>query len=226
MTVVLCAFSFFLKMNIPWGRVCKSAQPPTVFCLPWLFMCVLNACQPTPHEHTPHPPPRSSLPQQTPPFSRCCVFSGNLVMVIEFQIIAMSYVCTICRHVWHAELTGQHTLPGHRTHTSTPATHTHTLQKHIQMQTQHSHRTHMTPAACFSYLRCSPSSSLSLFVPFSLPLSPFVPSSHFHFPLSDHVGVSVCVFVFWVCVWVFLTILFFFFGSLCLFLRWICFRFS
>lgn len=188
MSVVLCTVCFFLKMNIPWGRVCKSAQPPTVFCLPWLFMCVLNACQPTPHEHTPHPPPRSSLPQQTPPFSRCCVFSGNLVMVIEFQIIAMSYVCTICRHVWHAELTGQHTQPGHHTHTNTPAAHT--LYTHIQLQTQHSHRTHMTPAACFSYLRCSPSSSLSL----SLSHSPSFSLSLFQVAIS----ISPCP-IMWVC---------------------------
>lgn len=92
--------------------------------------------------------------------------------------------------------------------------HTQTHPLHTHTQIHHSHRTHMTPAACFSYLRCP----LSLFFSFLSPsLSFFVPSSHWrfsHFPLSDHVGVSVCVFVFWVSVWVFLTILLFFWQSL------------
>lgn len=191
MTVFLCAFSLFLKWIYPEeGYANPHSHPQCFVCLG--FSCVsLMPANPHPmNTHHTLPPLRSTLPQQTPPFSRCCVFSGNLVMVIEFQIIAMSYVCTICRHVWHAELTGQHTLPGHRTHTQTHPLHTHTLQKHIQMQTQHSHRTHMTPAACFSYLRCSPS------LPPSLSLCPILPLSLSLFQVA--ISISPCP-IMWVC---------------------------
>lgn len=190
MTVFLCAFSFFLKWIYPEeGYANPHSHPQCFVCLGFSCVSLMPA---NPHPMNTHHtlPPRSSLPQQTPPFSRCCVFSGNLVMVIEFQIIAMSYVCTICRHVWHAELTGQHTLPGHRTHTQTHPLHTHTHYKNIYRCRHSTHTGHIWLQLRVFHICVAPPLFLSLFVPFSPSLS---------LPLFQvAISISPCP-IMWVC---------------------------